>query len=279
MTKEEIEKFPKCPGIYLIKNIINDKCYVGQSINIYNRIKAHIYNYTCAHFKTKHLYAAINKYGLENFEFTVLEIVEINCNTARNLNKLEVSYIKKYNSFISGYNETSGAERENGFKLSQVTKNKISKTLKDLYTIKKVSQNTIDANNKITFAYHLKDKYFIEAESRTKLHDILKEQGINISVSSISSVIQNRRLYWDNYVFGNSKEECLNKVEQIINKNGYLIKNLFLITNVETNEQFESTAQQFSKMFNINIRTAQNLLSKNSKNCKLYKQKFKIERI
>ena len=30
-------------GIYLIKNIKNNKCYVGQSKNVYNRIKEHKY--------------------------------------------------------------------------------------------------------------------------------------------------------------------------------------------------------------------------------------------
>jgi len=64
-------------GIYKITNKVNDHCYVGQSIDIENRFKTHInvlhnknqatYNYP--------LYRAMRKYGINNFEFEVLEIV------------------------------------------------------------------------------------------------------------------------------------------------------------------------------------------------------------
>ncbi len=64
-------------GIYKITNKANNHCYVGQSIDIENRFRTHInvlnnknqasYNYP--------LYRAMRKYGINNFEFEVLEIV------------------------------------------------------------------------------------------------------------------------------------------------------------------------------------------------------------
>lgn len=47
----------------------------------------------------------MRKYGLENFSFEVLE----ECDQAK-LNEREAYYIKKYDSYQSGYNETEGGD-------------------------------------------------------------------------------------------------------------------------------------------------------------------------
>lgn len=92
-------------GIYKIENKINGKAYIGQSINIPRRWKEHQataihpnyegYNYP--------LYKAIRKYGLENFDFSVLEYCE-----PSNLDEKEKFYIKKFQTFGEGYNQTAG---------------------------------------------------------------------------------------------------------------------------------------------------------------------------
>lgn len=94
-------------GIYKITNTINGKCYIGQSTNINKRWN----NHKC--YKSQHkenwsafpLYRAIEKYGIENFTFEVLE----EC-FPEQLNEKEVQYIKEYNSFGEGYNQTSGGD-------------------------------------------------------------------------------------------------------------------------------------------------------------------------
>jgi hypothetical protein len=61
-------------GIYLIRNIINDKMYIGQSIDIERRWSEHKNDYIR---KNKYpLYKAFKKYGLDNFDFTILEFVK-----------------------------------------------------------------------------------------------------------------------------------------------------------------------------------------------------------
>lgn len=69
------DKF-KC-GIYCIKNTVNNKIYVGKSINIYGRIKQHI---TQLNHKSKdenyHLIQAWHKYGRNSFTYEVLEYLE-----------------------------------------------------------------------------------------------------------------------------------------------------------------------------------------------------------
>ena len=101
----------KICGIYKITNLINGKVYVGQSVNILNRWERHRIAY-----KTKDnvLYRAIRQYGIENFEFSIIEECEPSL-----LEEKEISYIKEYNSYVNfkdsnGYNMTLGGEGFNG---------------------------------------------------------------------------------------------------------------------------------------------------------------------
>ena len=65
----------KIQGIYKIRNCINGKIYVDQSIDIKNRFKQH--KYICKKNKYNHpLYNAFKKYGIDNFEFIIVEIVD-----------------------------------------------------------------------------------------------------------------------------------------------------------------------------------------------------------
>ena len=63
----------KIQGIYKIINKINNKIYIGQSINITERLKQHKRSLN-KYFKYP-LYNAFRKYGIDNFEFIIIEIV------------------------------------------------------------------------------------------------------------------------------------------------------------------------------------------------------------
>lgn len=87
-------------GIYKITNISNNQCYIGQSINIEKRWKDHqraLDNYA--------IHKALRKYGIQNFTFEIIELCK-----AEELNTKEQYWIKYYNSYINGYNETPGGE-------------------------------------------------------------------------------------------------------------------------------------------------------------------------
>ena len=85
-------------GIYKITNQINNKIYIGQSVDISKRWHYYKSPPETLNYKSK-IISAIKKYGIENFTFEVLEECSIN-----ELDKKEYYYIKLYDSIDKGYN-------------------------------------------------------------------------------------------------------------------------------------------------------------------------------
>ena len=65
----------KIQGIYKIINCINGKIYIGQSTDIKTRFSCHKHNALVKKIN-RPLYTSIRKYGIENFEFIILEKVD-----------------------------------------------------------------------------------------------------------------------------------------------------------------------------------------------------------
>lgn len=88
--------------IYKIENLINHKVYIGQTNNPKRRFSEHrAKGYEIN--SNKVLYYAFDKYGIENFEFSIIEETE-------NPNEREKYWIQYYNSFENGYNMTEGGD-------------------------------------------------------------------------------------------------------------------------------------------------------------------------
>ena len=91
--------------IYIIKNKINDKVYVGQTTNtVQYRFNQHLTNANLD-YKTGHLYNAMRKYGKDNFYVETIEEIPNEL-----LDEREIYWIAYYNSFQNGYNLTIGGE-------------------------------------------------------------------------------------------------------------------------------------------------------------------------
>ena len=61
-------------GIYKITNIENNMCYIGQAVDISSRWKQHIKRGVGAETPTRNkLYPAMEKFGVENFTFEIVE--------------------------------------------------------------------------------------------------------------------------------------------------------------------------------------------------------------
>ena len=127
----------KICGIYMIKNLVNNKVYVGQSVDIDKRWKSHINRLNNNNHFNIYLQRAWNKYREHNFEFKIIE----KC-THEELNNREIYWIDKLKSISNeyGYNNKQGgtsgshtpeslkkmSEHRKGIKHTEEAKRKIS---------------------------------------------------------------------------------------------------------------------------------------------------------
>lgn len=88
-------------GIYKITNLLNNKCYIGQSVYIERRFTKHK-NFDLEK-KDYPLYVDFEKYGIENFSFEIIELC-----SQEELNEKEKYWIEYFDSFNNGYNQTIG---------------------------------------------------------------------------------------------------------------------------------------------------------------------------
>jgi hypothetical protein len=71
-----VRKKNKISGVYQILNTLNNKRYIGSSVNIYNRFVDHKTKLNKNKHCNKHLQRAWNKYGEKHFKFEILETCE-----------------------------------------------------------------------------------------------------------------------------------------------------------------------------------------------------------
>lgn len=113
IIKLDHHQYKNVSGIYKWENKVNHKCYIGQAIDLYNRIKAHYTEMRRDPSNRKNksiLYKAIDKYSIHNFTLEILYSCPRNNCIKSELDRLEKYYIKKYNSFKDGYNMTIGGD-------------------------------------------------------------------------------------------------------------------------------------------------------------------------
>ena len=61
-------------GIYTITNLVNKKIYLGKSSNVKRRLSNHKVSLMSFRHENEHLQNAVNKYGIENFEFEIIKV-------------------------------------------------------------------------------------------------------------------------------------------------------------------------------------------------------------
>ena len=92
-------------SIYIIKNTINDKVYIGQTTQTIN-IRFTNHKMASRTGEDTKFYRAIQKYGEQNFYPELLEQVKV-----EDLNERERYWIKYYDSYHNGYNSTLGGDQ------------------------------------------------------------------------------------------------------------------------------------------------------------------------
>lgn len=189
--------------IYIITNSINNKVYIGQTIqSLKNRWKEHCRKGYSKNESNMHIKRAIFKYGKENFFIKELE----KCNIEE-LNEREIYYINLYNSYLRGYNSTKGGHSGKTLKLPKEQQKdildlyKLGFSLRDIAkeynvdkaTIKHVIEiHNIKIRNSRTYKLCQEDRAKIinDSEYMTRKEIIAKW---NISKSYLSQLLNSKR--------------------------------------------------------------------------------------
>lgn len=101
-------------GVYSIRNIINNKIYIGSTISGFKRrLSEHLYLLNKNVHHSNHLQKAFNKFGTKSFEFSIIEIC-----LKENIICREQYWIDEYQCFKKdkGYNILPKAYNSSGFK-------------------------------------------------------------------------------------------------------------------------------------------------------------------
>lgn len=170
-------KTAKIMGVYSISNLVNNKRYIGQSIDIKNRYNYHKYRLSKNKHPNKYLQYSWNKYGEGNFKFEVLEIME---NTTKELlTEREEYWFQWYKENGGVYNLRDSVCSNANYKHSEETKEKLRKNMlgrnyteehkKHISESKKgwkPSQETIEKFKNRIFTDETKEKLSIAGKNR-----------------------------------------------------------------------------------------------------------------
>ncbi len=207
MTYRDID--PKLAGIYIIKNNINGKCYVGQSVKLRSRIKDHLRNIQ-NHKLDLPLYRAIWKYGWHNFTLELLEsfIPDPNITNKeliKKLDQLEIKYIAEYEAYTKGYNCTIGGDYGVfGLKMTPEQRKKVSKNTREL-----ISKGIF---GKRVHMYNYVEKYYIYAWTIKDAANITGLSRANIGRLCNNNYIH---LFCNNFIAAYTLEELEEKKNRI----------------------------------------------------------------
>ena len=92
--------------IYKITNKVSGKSYIGKTLkSVEDRFSEHCRERVRERCKNRPLYRAMNKYGIENFEISVLEEITDSVASER-----EIFWIDHFGTYSKGYNATKGGD-------------------------------------------------------------------------------------------------------------------------------------------------------------------------
>ena len=170
-------------GIYKFQNKINNKVYIGQSINLEGRYKSHYNNHinkNLQDYNTK-FYRALRKYGFENFTYEILESSDYF--SKEELNEKEIKWISFYDSYENGYNSNMG-----GFKVTENGENHpmAKLTNEQVLEIKHLLKTTTISQYDIANKYNVTQSLISEINSGTRWAGINKNESYPLRKHGIS---------------------------------------------------------------------------------------------
>ena len=153
-------------GVYQIRNLINNKVYVGSAVDINRRKREHYTQLSKGKHCNQKLQNAYNKYGVENFSFEIVESVK----DLQQLISQEQYYIDKFNAVNEGYNICPIAGNTLGVYPSNESRQKMSEAHKGVgkgipkseehkKKISKSVSNSIKGENNKYYGKHLSEEH------------------------------------------------------------------------------------------------------------------------
>lgn len=182
----------------MIKNNINGKTYVGQTIrkNAYDRWSEH------KRQSRGCLKAAIHKYGIDKFEFTIICEVPEGNGWREELDRREIMEISERNTLVPyGYNIECGGNKNK--EIRPETRRKMSESLKGRKRSIPIRIMVGEAHFKKVEQWSKDEKIIIE------IHNSLKGAGkkLGIAAASISACAKGKRPSAGGFVWKLHREE------------------------------------------------------------------------
>ena len=182
----------KC-GIYIIKNKINNKFYIGSSKYLYTRITEHRCRFRKLDGINPHIQRAYNKYGEENFEYSILEFCDPEIKYEREQYYLDILQPE--------YNTTLQVQANKGLPRSEHSKQMSSETQR-----KMVEEGKIKA--KKAYIYNV-DTYTLAQECNS-----IKDARKLLNVTTGSNL--DKQLIKKKYIISFTKFDTVNSLMNFV---------------------------------------------------------------
>ena len=166
-------------GIYMIKNKLDGKVYIGQTYYFHKRIGRHLNELRGNKHPNKHLQSAWNKDGEENFSIIIYH--ECCIDVLNDCEEYFISYYKSYDRDY-GYNKTFGGD------VGNVTKETCIKISKAKKGIKLTPEHRAKCSNNMKGKKHT-DETKAKMSKAQKGRKLLEEHKQKMSKGSITIVL------------------------------------------------------------------------------------------